>query len=150
MAKEDPQRDLVEMVQKMQAPFMVHGASGAQIERLLEMQSSLLKEAEVFARHWFQRRNDAIETALEALHQINSDGTAGPSEALRVMSDWQRGSLERLAAEAQEWTALCMRSTAVATTTQVDDTPTGSDKPESDKADGKSGAKLKAGHATPV
>lgn len=45
MAKEDPQGDLVEMVQKMQAPFMVHGASGAQIERLIEMQSILLKAA---------------------------------------------------------------------------------------------------------
>lgn len=43
-----------------------------------------------------------------------------------------------------------MRGTAVATTTQVDDTRTSSDKPEADKADGKSGAKPKAGHATPV
>ncbi len=114
------------------------------------MQASLLKEAETFSRHWFQRRNDAIETAVEALHQMNSNGAAGPAGALQAMADWQRGSLERLGADAQEWTALCMRSAAAATTTQVEDIPTGSNKPDADKADGKSGAKPRAGHATPV
>lgn len=150
MAKEDPQHGLIEIVQKMQAPFMVDRASGAPVERFLEIQGSLLKEAEVFARHWFQRRNDAIETAMDALRQMNSDGAAGPAGALQVMAGWQRGSLERLGADAQEWTALCMRSAAAATATKVGDTLVGSDKPETDKAGGKAGTKPKAGRATPV
>lgn len=150
MAKENQQNGLTEIVQMMQKPFMLNGASGAPVERFLEIQGSLLKEAEAFARHWFQRRNDAIETALESLQQINSDGNDGPSGALRVMADWQRGSLERLGADAQEWTALCMRCAAAATTPQIDGTSTDSDKPETDKAGGKSGAKPKTGHATPV
>lgn len=65
------------------------------------MQARLLNEAEAFSRHWFQRRNDAIETAADALHQMNSNGAAGPAEALRAMADWQRRSLERLGADAQ-------------------------------------------------
>jgi hypothetical protein len=151
MAKEDPQHGLIEIVQKMQAPFMVDGASGAPVARFLEIQGSLLKEAEVFARHGFQRRNDAIETAMDALRQMNSDGAAGPAGALQVMAGWQRGLLERLGAGAQEWTALfCMRSAAAATTTEVGDTPVGSGKPETDKADGKAGAKPRVGRATPV
>lgn len=166
MAKKDPQSDLLEMVQRMQAPFMGNVASGAPMEKFLEMQSGLLKEAETFSRHWFERRNEAIETAIEAMHQMNSNGAARPAEALRVMADWQRGSLERLGADAQEWTELCMRSAAVATTPQVDDTPAGSEKPKASKAEAdkpkaskaeaektkadKADAKPTAGHATPV
>jgi len=150
MPKENPQLGLTEMTQRMQAPFVVNGTLGPQVERFLEMQASLLKEAEAFPRHWFERRNDAIETAIDVLHQMNANGGAGPAGALQAMADWQRGSLERLGADAQEWTALFMRSAAAATTTQVEGTPTGSDKPEMDKADGKSSAKTRAGHATPV
>lgn len=146
MAKEDSQPGLTELIQRMQAPFMVNAAATAPIERFLAMQGSLLKGAEIFARHWFQRRNDAIETATEALHQMNSAGAVGPAEAARAIADLQRGSLKRLSADAQEWSQLCMRCATAATTTQVDAATTGSDQPEADKA----GAKPRTAHTTPV
>lgn len=150
MAKEDSQPGLADMIQRMQAPFMTNGAVGAPMERFLAMQGTLLKEAEIFTRHWFERRHDAIETAMEALNQMNSSGVAAPADAARVIADWQRGCLERLSADAQEWSECCMRGAAAATTAQVDAATKAADQPEAEKTQGKAGAKPGAGHATPV
>ena len=150
MAKEDSQPGLTELIQRMQAPFMTNGAVGAPMERFLVMQGTLLKEAEIFTRHWFERRHDAIETAMEALNQMNSSGFAAPTEAVRVIADWQRGCLARLSADAQEWSECCMRGAAAATTAQADAATRAADQPEAEKAQGKTAAKPRAGHTTPV
>jgi hypothetical protein len=152
MAKQDPQRGFTEMLSMMQAPFLASGPFGKPMEQYLEMQSGLLKEAEIFARHWFQRRNDAIETAVEALQKLQSNGTANPAGAVQAMADWQRGSVERLGADAQEWAVLCMHGAAAAATTppQLDAIETALDTATQTRPDGRTPAKPKAHGATPV
>lgn len=150
MAKEQSQPDLGELARKTQALLVQNGAAGAQIERFRGMQDALLKEAETFARHCFERRHAATETAIEALHAIKSNGTADPAQAMRALTDWQRGSFERMITDMQEWTALCMRGAGEATTAQLDAVETAADQAEAGKANGKAAAKPRSGHATPV
>lgn len=141
MTKERMQPDLTEMARKTQALFTANGAAGAQFEQFLEMQDSLLEEAETFARHWFERRHAATETAIEALHEAKSNGAADPAQAMRAITDWQRGAFERLAADMQEWTALCMRCAGAATTAQLDTAAINKAQADSDKANSKAASK---------
>jgi len=150
MKKEQTQSNLTDMASKAQALFMVNGAAGGQFERFLEMQDALLKETETFARHWFERRHDATQTAIAALHDVTPNGAADPAQTMRAMTDWQRGSLERMMADMQEWTALCMRCAGAITTVPLDTTAADTDQAGSDKANDRAGAKTRASHATPV
>jgi len=150
MAKQHSQPDLGDLARSTQALFVANGAAGAQIERFLDMQDDLLKEAESFARHWFERRHAATETAIKALHTVTSDGKPDPTQAMRAMTDWQRGSFERMMADMQEWTALCMRVAGAAATAPIVALETGADQVKADKANGKASAKPRSAHATPV
>lgn len=152
MAKQEAQHDFTEMLQRMQAPFLASTTFGPPMEHYLQMHSGLLKEAEIFARHWFQRRNDAITSAIEILQKMQTNGAANPTEALQAMADWQRASMERLGADAQEWAALCMHGAAAAATTppQLDAIETALDTAAPDRPDGRAPAKSKAQGATPV
>lgn len=150
MTKEQTQPDLTDMASKAQALFMVNGAAGAKFERFLEMQDALLAETETFARHWFDRRHEATQTAIAALHDATPNGAADPAHAMRAMTDWQRGSLARMMADMQEWTAVCVRCAGAMTTTPLDTAAADTDQAGSDKANGHADAKAKASHATPV
>ncbi len=169
MTKDQSPPDLTDMARQTQALFMGTGVGGAQFEQALAMQDRLLKEAETFTRHWFERRHAATETAIEALQDAKSNGAADPGQAMRAMAEWQRGSLARLSADMQDWTALCMRCAGAAMTTQTemaspDAESEGSGKSPGKaasggagktagkadaKADGKEPSKS-TGHATPV
>lgn len=128
------------------------GDTAARIEHILALEDALLREAEVFARHWFERRHVATETAITALREMTSCGTTDPARAMRVMTDWQSASCARVMADIQEWTTLWMRGAA--TTTQLDAGATGPDKAGTETGTGTAGAKAapmsKAAQATPV
>lgn len=75
-----------------------------------QAQANMLYEAEAFADRWFERRQTATKTALKAVENI-ANGASDPSDALKIISDWQRYSAERVIVDFQDWVELCFRCT---------------------------------------
>ncbi|QFT74917.1 phasin family protein [Ruegeria sp. THAF33] len=94
---------LLDVFKQMQPPISGNPAFGAQIEQFWDAQEKLLEETEAFAQHWFERRHEAVRTALKAARNVSSANPSDPSNALQSMAEWQRHSAERLVADAQEW-----------------------------------------------
>ncbi|WP_296643408.1 phasin family protein [Roseinatronobacter sp.] len=137
--------------------FNMNGGAAPQVEQLVKMQQGMLEQAEAFTRHWIERRQEAVETAIEALNGMNSDGKPDPAAAMRAITDWQRGSFERLTADYQEWMKLCMQATQLAASEHIEADQESADSSGSDqnKTTGKSKgaaapARSRSQHATPV
>lgn len=74
------------------------------------------------------------------------DGTAAnPAAAMRSMADWQQASVQRLAADLQQWVELCARCTGRMTDAEVEAREEGA---EEVRKRAKSATRTK--HATPV
>lgn len=162
MAKDQAKSDITDLARRTQALFKLNGREAPQFENVAKVQEGIVEEIENFARNWFQRRHDASQSVFKALNEANA-GKVDPAAAIQAMTEWQRGSFERLSADMQDWTALCLRCADAALTVRSDMAsdgaePDGSEKTNSksatgaaEKADGKNSAKSKsAGHATHV
>ena len=168
------QTDITDLARQTQALFKLNGGIAPKLEHVVQTQhgiaSGVASEVENFTQNWFQRRHDATQSTFVALQQITSAEKDNPAAAMQAVTEWQRGSFERLSADLQDWATLCMRCAGVATTASSEmasgfaepdaskKTPgkaaSGAGKGaagKSDKTDGrdtsKSGSK---GHATPV
>lgn len=166
MANDPTQTDIGELARQTQALFKLNGGVAPQLENLVQVQDGLLEEVADFARTWFQRRHDATQSAFKTLHDVNSAGKTDPAAAMQAITEWQRGSFERLSADMQDWTALCMRCAggAMAAQSEMKSEDKGLDGSEATnsktasgaagkldgKGDGKEPPKSKStGHATP-
>ena len=98
MAKDQAQTDITDLARQTQALFKLNGTAAPQFEQVMKVQEGMLEQAETFTRHWIERRQDAVETALEALNKMNSTDKPDPAAAMQAIFDWQRGSFERLTA----------------------------------------------------
>ena len=92
----------------MQSSAPTNPFLGFQLEQFWDTQEKMLKETEVFAQHWFDRRHEAVRTALEAARSASTADPADPSKVMETkvmetMAQWQKQSAERLVADAQEW-----------------------------------------------
>ena len=150
MTKEKTQTDITDLVHQTQNLFKLNGAAQPQFEQFWKMQDAMLKEAEAFTRHWFERRHEASESAVEALHEMNSAASAEPAAAMRAIADWQRGSLERVNADLQEWIALCTHVSQLAATPESEDAPSDTVKDKTTKAKRGAASGSRSEHATPV
>ncbi len=157
MAKDAPQTDITDLARQTQALFNLNGAAAPRFEQVMKVQEGMLEQAETFTRHWIERRQEAVDTALEALNKVNATEKPDPVAAMQTIADWQRGSFERLTEDFREWMTLCMQATQLAATPQsetekVDAASSGTDH---DKAATKSkgraaSSRSKSDHATPV
>ncbi|WP_170422407.1 phasin family protein [Ruegeria arenilitoris] len=111
---------LVDVFKQMQPPMSGSPAFGAQIEQFWDAQEKMLEETEAFAQHWFERRHEAVRTALKAARNVSSANPSDPSKALQSMADWQRHSAERLVADAQEWFETVARCAAYVAETEAE------------------------------
>ncbi len=102
-SKSNYSASLVDVFKNMQPPMSGNPAFGAQIEQFWDAQEKMLEETEAFAQHWFERRHEAVRTALQAAREVSYANPSEPSKALQSMAEWQRHSTERLVADAQEW-----------------------------------------------
>ena len=154
MTKDQSQTGITDLVRQTQALFTPNGATAPPFEQIMKVQEGMLKQAEAFNRHWIERRQEAVDTALKAMTEMQSADKADPAAAMRAIADWQRGSVERLTADLQEWTALCMQATQLATA-QDDAASSDSNDGKATRAKGQSAASgsksgSKSEHATPV
>ena len=108
--------DLVEQTRGMLA---MNPMIAPQVEQFWKAQDGILEEVEAYSRAWFERRHDATRTALEAVQKSSSNGT-DPAAALQAMTEWQQHSLQRLAADTQEWIELCTRCASHMTNAEVE------------------------------
>lgn len=151
MTREKAQMDITDLARQTQALFKLNGGATPRLEQFWKMQGSMLKEAETFARHWFERRHEATETAVEALNEMSATGQPDPALAMQAISNWQRGSAERLNADLQEWMTLCAHLTQAATTAQGEAASSEANQDKATKAgDQPATAGSKSEHATPV
>jgi hypothetical protein len=135
---------LTDLMKQTQAAVSLNPMLKPQIEQFWQAQEQMLQEAQAFTEHWFERRHDATKTALKAVEEV-SDGKAGPSNALKAMSEWQRSSMERIVEDFREWVELCTRCAGHVTSAEI----------EAEKEGLKTATKqvtssAKARHATPV
>ena len=66
------------------------------------------------------KRRDFLKAAGGgALAAATASGTASPSETVKVISEWQRGSAERIAEDLREWMDLGQRCSAEVTSAAV-------------------------------
>ena len=158
MMKDQAQTDLIDLARSAQTFFKLNEGAAPQLERIVQVQEGIVEEVENFARNWFQRRNDASQNAFKTLNDMNGSSKADPAAVMRAIAEWPRGSFERLSADLQDWTTLCVRCADGAMTTQSDRALDGSGKTTSKaasgaagKVDGKDASKRNStGHATPV
>ncbi len=105
MAKKD-KTSLGDLMQQVKGVFAVNPMIAPQQEQFWKAQDRILEESEAFSKAWFARRHEATQSALEAVHRMNGGG-GDPSAALQAMTDWQQGSIKRLAEDMQQWVELC-------------------------------------------
>ncbi|SDZ60029.1 Phasin protein [Jannaschia faecimaris] len=118
MAKADDSA-LTELMKQTQAAVTLNPMLRPQIDQYWQMQEKMLREAEAFTKHWFERRHTATETALKASKDAMSGGS-DPTDALKTMSDWQQHSMERLVEDFREWVELCSRCAGHVTRAEVE------------------------------
>lgn len=163
MANDQGQSDIIDLARRTQALFEFNRTVAPQLESIVQVQEGIAEELEGFVKNWFKRRHEATETAFKSLHEINAKAKDDPAAAVQAITEWQRGSFERLNADLQDWTTLCMRCADGAMTAQSEVKSGDTDLDRSGKAnsktasgaagklDGKEPPKSKStGHATPV
>ena len=102
---------LSDMMTQAQNLLTSNAGANPQMAGLLEAQQNFLSEAQEFSKHWYARRREALETAIEAAKNITGNLEPDPAEAISAITDWQTHSMERMTADFQEWVEICSRST---------------------------------------
>ncbi|MCB1311446.1 MAG: hypothetical protein KDK29_05955 [Sedimentitalea sp.] len=80
-----------------------------QTKQVLQAQERMLDEAEKFWSAWFQRRQDATQSMIDAGRRIASGGPTDPAGAMKEIVDWQIRSMERLAEDGKHCTEMLSR-----------------------------------------
>jgi len=114
MAKTDTNKGFSEAIKSAQDVFGTAAMMGPQGRHFWQAQERVLDEAEQFYTAWFKRRHDAVRAALDTTALVATDGMRDPSVALRALTEWQSGSMERMAQDVREGTAMvsrCMSAT---------------------------------------
>lgn len=156
MAEDRAQTGIVDLMRQTQALLYPNGTVAPGLEQVETLQKEMASHTETFVRHWFERRQEAAETGLMALRQISEANGTDPAAAMRAISDWQRGSFDRMTADLREWTTLCVHAATAAAIARPE---TPAQEPADQSADkGKrpapkaqsAASKAKSHHATPV
>ena len=140
----DPKTPLTDIMDQARGMLATNPMLAPQMEQFWKAQEDVLKEARTFSEAWFQRRQEAAQSALDAVRDINGNG-ADPSMAMSAIIDWQQHSFQRLTEDMQQWVDLCTRCAGCMTSAEVEAGKQGAKK-LAKRA--KSNAKTK--HATPV
>lgn len=143
MAKNDT-KTLADMMQQVRGMFAANPMIAPQQEHFWKAQDRILDETEAYAKAWFARRHEAAQAALDVVHRINGDG-GDASATLQAMTDWQQGSVKRLAEDMQQWIELCTTCAGRIAQAEV-----AAGREGADALARRSQSAAKAKHATPV
>lgn len=134
--------DLMKQAQGVLAlnPMMV-----PQMAEFWKAQDRILDEAEAYSRAWFERRHEAARSALDVARDVAGKGGANSPGALGAITEWQRGSMERMAEDFRQWNEFCTRCTSLLARAETEAAKEGVE--EVEKLAATTG---KAKHTTPV
>lgn len=94
-----------DMMDEARSMLLANPMIAPQMEQFWKAQRAILEEGQAFSKAWFERRQEAIRTALDAVRKVN-DGN-DPGAAMQAMAEWQQGSFQRLTDDMQDWFELC-------------------------------------------
>lgn len=80
-----------------------------QTKHVLQAQERFFDEVEKFSTAWFQRRQDATRSMIEAGRRLTSEGRTDPASAMKEIADWQTQWMERLAEDVKDCTEMLSR-----------------------------------------
>ena len=110
----------VESLKNVRLPLSGNSIFSAQIKQFWDAQEKMLEETEAFARHWFERRHEAVRAALETARNVSEANPSEPTEAIQNLAEWQRNSAARLVADAQEWFEIMTRCATYVAETEAE------------------------------
>ncbi|MCL3882943.1 hypothetical protein [Marivita sp. GX14005] len=120
-AKSLPLNDLQQQaLDAAQVMFSMNPAYAPQVTHFWEAQDLMLKEAEKFASSWFERRHEATQSALKAATDADNTDLRHPAVAMQAMLDWQKNSMERMAEDLSEWSAMMSRCAGIWTSNETE------------------------------
>ncbi len=91
-----------------------------QTKHFLQAQERILGEMEKFSSNWFQRRQEATRSMIEAGRKILSEGQTDPAGAIKKITEWQTHSMERLAEDAKACTEMMTNCTGAFVQNEVE------------------------------
>ncbi|WP_245603017.1 hypothetical protein [Leisingera methylohalidivorans] len=111
---------MAEALKPLQSTLLFNPMFKPQVEQFWNVQERILDEAELFARHWFERRHEATRTALDAARTAVSGEPLEPAAAMEAFSEWRRHSAERIAEDGREWFGMMSRCASYASKTEAE------------------------------
>ncbi len=91
-----------------------------QIKHALQAQENVLDEIEKFTTAWFQRREVATRSMIEAGRRIISEGQSDPASALKELAAWQTNSMGRMAEDAKACSEMITQCAGAVVTNEVE------------------------------
>ncbi|TMV05612.1 hypothetical protein FGK63_16345 [Ruegeria sediminis] len=118
--KAETPKSFSDVLKSIQTAASMNPVMKPQIAQFWDAQEKMLDEAELYTRHWFERRHEAIRTALDAARAATAVNQSDPARATQTMLDWQRRSMERMVEDAQEWLDTMSRCASYVTRTEAE------------------------------
>ena len=117
MAQSKPDTAAVtDMMNQVQNLMTANPMMAPQITNILQVQQRFLNEAQEYSKHWFTRRQEALETAMKTADGSSNSGANEPTSAMTALADWQKRSMTRMTEDFQEWVDMCSRCIGPVTT----------------------------------
>lgn len=124
MTKKDTTTDMTDLVanlgKSMQGAVAANPAIATQAEHFWQTQEQLLKTAEAYTRHWFERRHEATRSAMAAARKAAETDGSNPEATMQIVTDWQRHSMERMVEDAREWLEMMTRCAGIAAVGEIE------------------------------
>ena len=121
VAKPSPSiSDIFEPISSMNVAFSANPALGPHAWHFWQTQELMLDEAQKFWSAWFKRRHEATQSAMRASQKVAAEGASDPAAAMKIMTDWQAHSMERIAEDAKECMELMTRCAGLAANNEVE------------------------------
>ncbi len=91
-----------------------------QLKHVLQAQEYVLDEFEKFSSAWFQRREDATRSMIDAGRRVISEGQSDPARAMKELVDWQTKSMEHLTEDAKAFTEMMTQCAGAVVTNEIE------------------------------
>lgn len=91
-----------------------------QAKNFFQAQERILDEMGKFSAAWFKRRQDATNAMIKAGRHIISEGRVNPADAMKVITDLQARSIERLTEDAKDYAEMMTRCTGTVVASEIE------------------------------
>ena len=90
------------------------------MKQFAQAQERIFEEIEKFSSAWFQRRQEASHSMIEAGKRILSDGRPDPASAMKELAEWRTHAMERMTEDARCYTELMAKCAGALTRNEAE------------------------------